>query len=114
MSEWLKEQHWKCCVLARVPRVRIPVSPRLLRYKHTIRSKVEQSTGDNMKTLAIASIALLGLTLSACKSDDDGKQPPADVTDAGGDVVTDPADSAADAAVEAGDTDAGASDAAAE
>jgi len=68
-----------------------------------------------MKTLAIASIALLGLTLSACKSDDDGgKQPPADVTDAGGDVVTDPADSAADAAVEAGDADAEASDAAAE
>ncbi len=27
MSEWLKEHAWKACVLERVPRVRIPLSP---------------------------------------------------------------------------------------
>jgi hypothetical protein len=27
MSEWFKEHAWKACVLERVPRVRIPLSP---------------------------------------------------------------------------------------
>jgi hypothetical protein len=27
MAEWLKAHAWKACVLERVPRVRIPVSP---------------------------------------------------------------------------------------
>jgi hypothetical protein len=30
MAEWLKAHAWKACVLERVPRVRIPVSPPLL------------------------------------------------------------------------------------
>ena len=27
MAEWLKAHAWKVCVLSKVPRVRIPVSP---------------------------------------------------------------------------------------
>jgi hypothetical protein len=27
MAEWLKAQHWKCCVGVTLPRVRIPLSP---------------------------------------------------------------------------------------
>lgn len=30
MAEWSNAQHWKCCVLVRVPRVRIPPSPPFL------------------------------------------------------------------------------------
>ena len=27
MAEWLKAQHWKCCIRATLSRVRIPLSP---------------------------------------------------------------------------------------
>ncbi len=30
MAEWFKAHAWKVCVLSKVPRVRIPVSPPLL------------------------------------------------------------------------------------
>ena len=39
MAEWFKAHAWKVCVLLKVPRVRIPVSPPLL-FKYIIMKKV--------------------------------------------------------------------------
>ena len=29
MAEWLKAQHWKCCLKVALTRVRIPLSPKI-------------------------------------------------------------------------------------
>jgi hypothetical protein len=34
MAEWFKAHAWKVCVLSKVPRVRIPVSPKLTTYEY--------------------------------------------------------------------------------
>ena len=39
MAEWFKAHAWKVCVLSKVPRVRIPVSPpqsAVIRYKSMV------------------------------------------------------------------------------
>ena len=41
MAEWLKAHAWKACVLERVPRVRIPVSPP---YFQSLRLEIKPST----------------------------------------------------------------------
>ena len=40
MAEWFKAHAWKVCVLSKVPRVRIPVSPPL-NFNNKIRKNLE-------------------------------------------------------------------------
>ncbi len=52
VAEWLKAQHWKCCIGATLSRVRIPLSPFYIRL-YWLTTSTPLSVKDVLKYIVI-------------------------------------------------------------
>ena len=53
MAEWFKAHAWKVCVLSKVPRVRIPVSPPIINVYFKLKKRYKCKRSNFMKKIVI-------------------------------------------------------------